>query len=139
MLRRLLAAALLTAVVAPPAALAQAPGEDWTYVRKDAFKHYACRTKESDGDYTVRTATFDNGKQDAVDQGIGAYTAIARGSDKNVVTHRTSAAWSGHYVRTTLRNTRLTDHLWMQGAYYGPSDPWSDGFAVKKLVRCDPR
>jgi len=55
------------------------------------------------------------------------------------VTHRTSAAWSGHYVRTTLRNTRLTDHLWMQGAYYGPSDPWSDGLAVKKLVRCDPR
>ena len=39
----------------------------------------------------------------------------------------------------TLRNGRLTDRLWMQGAYYGPADPWSDGFAVKKLVRCDPR
>ena len=139
MLRRLLAAALLTAVVAPPAALAQAPGEDWTYVRKDLYKHYACRTKEADGDYTVRTATFDNGKQDAVDQGIGAYTAIARGSNKNVVTRRTSTAWSGNYVRTTLRNTRLTDRLWMQGAYYGPPEPWSDGFTVKRLVRCDPR
>ncbi len=85
MLRRLLAAALLTALVAPPAALAQAPAGDWTLVRKDAFKHYACRTKEKDGDYTVRTSTFDNGEQDAVDQGIGAYTAIARGSNKNVV------------------------------------------------------
>ena len=82
MLRRLLAAALLAAVIAPPAALAQAPDGDWTLVRKDAFKHYACRTKEKDGDYTVRTATFDNGKQDAVDQGIGAYTAIARGSEQ---------------------------------------------------------
>ena len=82
---------------------------------KDAFKHYACRTKEADGDYTVRTATFDNGKQDAFDQGIGAYTAIARRSADNVVTHRTSAAWSSHYVRTTVvADARLTDRLWMQ-------------------------
>jgi hypothetical protein len=139
MLRRLLIAALLAAVVAPPAASAQAPGGDWTSVRKDAFKHYACRTKEKDGEYTVRTATFDNGDQKAIDAGIGAYTALARGSNKNVVTQRTSTDWSDHYVRTTLRNARLTDRLWMQGAYYGPADPWSDGFGVKKLVRCDPR
>jgi len=139
MLLRLLVAALLAAVVAPPAASAQAPSGDWTSVRKDAFKHYACRTKEKDGEYTVRTATFDNGDQKAIDAGIGAYTALARGSNKNVVTHRTSTDWSDHYVRTTLRNARLTDRLWMQGAYYGPADPWSDGFGVKKLVRCDPR
>jgi hypothetical protein len=139
MLRRLLAAALLTAVVAPPVASAQAPGGDWTSVRKDAFKHYACRTKEKDGEYTVRTATFDNGDQKAIDAGIGAYTAIARSSNKNLVAERTSTSWSDHYVRTNLRNARLTDRLWMQGAYYGPADPWSDGFAVKKLVRCDPR
>src|SRR3954452_11531868 len=99
MFSRILAAALLTAVLVPSAALAQAPSGDWTSVRKDAFKHYACRTKDKDGDYTIRTATFDDGKQDAVDDGIGAYTALARGSNKNVVTQRTSTSWSGHYVR----------------------------------------
>ena len=56
-----------------------------------------------------------------------------------VVTHRNSKDWSGHYARTTLRNVRSSDRLWMQGAYYGPVEPWSDGFAVSKLKRCDPR
>jgi hypothetical protein len=138
MLRVLLAAVVLTAaVVSPSTASAQAPGDAdyWSFIRKDAFKHYACKSKEKDDDYTVRTATFDNGK----DTEPGVYTAIARGSNKNVVTHRNSKTWSAHYARTTLRNVRSTDRLWMQGAYYGPVDPWSDGFAVSKLKRCDPR
>ena len=125
---------LLVAALAAPA---QPPGDAdyWSRVRTDAFTHYACKTKEKDGEYTVRTASYDNGK----DTEPGVYTAIARGSNKNVVTHRTTHAWSGHHARTTLRNVRSGDRLWMQGAYYGPVEPWSDGFAVSKLKRCDPR
>ena len=26
-----------------------------------------------------------------------------------------------------------------QGAYYGPTEPWSDGIRIERLVRCDPR
>ena len=37
------------------------------------------------------------------------------------------------YVRTTLRGAENSD---MQGAYYGPAAPWSDGFAVRRLTRC---
>ena len=76
----LLVAALLTVALASP------PGDAdyWTYVRKDAFKHYACKTKEKDGEYTVRTAAYDNGNNTEP----GVYTAIARGSNKNVVTLR---------------------------------------------------
>jgi len=133
--RAALAAVLLPALAAPAVAGAKPPPGDWTLVRKDAFKHYACRTKEKDGDYTVRTASFDNGNETEP----GVYTAIARGSNKNVVTYRTSKTWSAHYARTTLRNVHSTDRLWMQGAYYGPVDPWSDGFTVSKLKRCDPR
>ena len=125
---------LLVAALAAPAA---PPGDAdyWSRVNKDAFTHYTCKTRAKDGDYTVRTASFDNGKNTEP----GVYTAIARGSNKNVVASRNSKSWSAHYARTTLRNVRSTDRLWMQGAYYGPVDPWSDGFAVSKLKRCDPR
>jgi hypothetical protein len=44
-----------------------------------------------------------------------------------------------HYACKTLRNVRSSERLRMQGAYSGPAQPWSDGFAVSKLKRCDPR
>jgi hypothetical protein len=127
----LLAAAFVTVALASP------PGDSdyWTRVNKDAYTHYACKTREKDREYTIRTASFDNGK----DTEPGVYTAVARGSNQNVVTWRNSKKWSGHHAHTTLRNVRSGDRLWMQGAYYGPAAPWSDGFAVSKLKRCDPR
>ncbi len=44
--------------------------------------------------------------------------------------------WNGGYARTVLRDARLTDRLWMQIAVYGPAEPWSDGFTVRRLKRC---
>ena len=134
---RLLLVTLALFCVAPTAALAQAPAGDWTYIRKDAFKHYACKDKADGGRWTVKTATYLNGDDVAVKEGIGAYTAIARSSDDNVVARKTSTAWKGGYIRTTLRGAESSDRLWMQGAYYGPSEPWSDGFTVRRLDRCD--
>jgi hypothetical protein len=134
---RLLLATLAFVCLAPAAALAQAPDGDWTYIRKDHFKHYACKQKAEGGAWTVKTATYLNGDDVAVKEGIGAYTAIARGSNDNVVTSKTSTAWKGGYIRTTLRGAESTDRLWMQGAYYGPAEPWSDGFTVRRLDRCD--
>jgi hypothetical protein len=135
---RLLLATLACFCLAPAAvAAAQAPDGDWSYIRKDAFKHYACKQKAEGGGWTVKTATYLNGDKVAVKEGIGAYTAIARGSNDDVVAKKTSTAWKGDYVRTTLRGAESSDRLWMQGAYYGPSEPWSDGFTVRRLDRCD--
>jgi hypothetical protein len=132
---------LLLAIIAffclAPAAFAQAPDGEWSYIRKDAFKHYACKQKADGGHWTVKTATYLNGDKVAVKEGIGAYTAIARDSNDNVVAKKTSTAWKGDYVRTTLKGAEASDRLWMQGAYYGPSEPWSDGFTVRRLDRCD--
>ena len=104
-LARLTAAAtvIAAACIAPAAASAQAPAGDWTFIRKDAFRHYACKDKAEKGRWNVKTATYFNGKDDAVEMGIGAYAAIARGSNKNLVTSRDSAAWKGGYIRFTLR------------------------------------
>jgi hypothetical protein len=133
---RLLLATLALFCLAPAAAFAQAPDGDWTYIRKDAFKHYACKDKAEGGRWTVKTATYLNGDKVAVKEGIGAYTTIARGSNDNLVASKTSKAWKGGYIRTTLRNAESSDRLWMQGAYYGPAEPWSDGFTVRRLDRC---
>ncbi len=131
------ATVLVAACIAPAAASAQAPAGDWTFVRKDAFRHYACKDKAEKGRWNVKTATYFNGKDDAVEMGIGAYAAIARGSNKNLVASRDSSAWKGGYIRFTLRGVAESDRLWMQGSYYGPSEPWSDGFTVRRLDRCD--
>ena len=144
MLRRLLAAVVLTAAVVPPsAASAQAPGDAdyWSYIRKDAFKHYACRTKEKDGDYTVRTASFDNGNAGRGRPGIGVYTAIARGSEQErrdpPDARRRGAA---HYARDDAAQHALRPTgSGCRAPTTARSDPWSDGFTVNKLVRCDPR
>ena len=135
--KRLLAAAFAAALLCPTtAATANPPDGDWTYIRKDHFKHYACKQKGKDG-FTVKTATFLNGDAKAIELGIGAYTALARSSNKRLIDERTSTAWRNDYVRTTLRGAEASDRLWMQGAYYGPAAPWSDGFSVRRLTRCD--
>jgi hypothetical protein len=135
-IKRLLVALAAAILVGPAAtAVANPPDGDWTYVRKDHFKHYACKQKGKSG-YTVKTATFLNGDARAVELGIGAYTALARSSNKRLVDERTSTAWRNDYVRTTLRGAAQSDRLWMQGAYYGPPEPWSDGFSVRRLKRC---
>ena len=135
--KRLLTAAFTAALLCPTtAAMGNPPDGDWTYIRKDHFKHYACKQKGKDG-FTVKTATFLNGDAKAIELGIGAYTALARSSNKRLIDERTSTAWRNDYVRTTLRGAEASDRLWMQGAYYGPAEPWSDGFSVRRLTRCD--
>lgn len=137
MTKRLLAAAATAVLLSSAAtAVANPPDGDWTYIRKDHFKHYACKKKAKGGGFTIKTATYLNGDTQAIELGIGAYTVLARSSNKRLVDERTSTAWRNDYVRTTLRDAESSDRLWMQGAYYGPAAPWSDGFSVRRLKRC---
>lgn len=131
----LLLSAVALAVLAAPAA-ARPPAGDWTFLRKDAFRHYACKVAERGGTFRVRTATFINGSDDARQHRIGAYSALARGSNRNVVTWRNSTDWRGSYIQLTLRGARADDRLWVQGSYYGPAEPWSDGVRVAAITRC---
>ena len=136
MLRRLLAFTLLAVCLPVPAAVAEAPQGDWTFVRKDAFRHYACRY-EVKGHWNVRTATdWGERRAEVLANKTMSYAALARGSNKDVPVEAYSKGWSGGYARTVLRDARLTDRLWVQIATYGPPQPWSDGFAVKRLARC---
>jgi hypothetical protein len=135
MTRRLLLAAAAALLLAPATAAANPPAGDWTYLRKDHFKHYACKQKGKTG-ITVKTATFLNGDTKAVELGIGAYATIARGSNKKLIDSRTSDAWRNDYIRTTLRGAESSDRVWVQGAYYGPAEPWSDGVTVRRLANC---
>lgn len=135
MTSRLIAALVAALLLAPATAAASPPAGDWTYLRKDAFKHYACKQKGKEG-WTVRTATYLNGDTKAIANEIGAYAALARSSNTRLIDERTSTAWRNEYVRTTLRGAEATDRLWVQGAYYGPAEPWSDGFPVRRLTRC---
>jgi hypothetical protein len=108
-------------------------------VRKDAFKHYACKSPGMGDTVKLRLATWFDGDDEAVGQGIGLYAAVARGSNGNLVAERSLTDWSGGYIRTTVKGVRTSDRLWMQGAYYGPAEPWSDGRRVTRITRCDPR
>jgi hypothetical protein len=135
--RRLLAllvSAVALAVLAQPAA-ARPPAGDWTFLRKDAFRHYACKIAERGGDFRIRTASHVNGRDDAPGKGIGVWAALARGRGA-LGADRTSTAWRGGYIQMTLRGARNIDRLWMQGAYYGPTRPWSDGEPVANITRC---
>ncbi|ADB52270.1 hypothetical protein [Conexibacter woesei] len=135
--RRLLAlllSAAVLAVLAQPAA-GRPPAGDWTFLRKDAFRHYACTVVERGGQLRIRTATFINGSDDARRHGIGVYAALARGGGA-VVASRTDTDWRGQYIQMTLRGARPGDRLWMQGSYYGPARPWADGFRVAAITRC---
>lgn len=137
MLLRRAALLVLTAVCLPvPVAAAEAPKGDWTFIRQDGYRHYACRDKVK-GDWVVRTATSWGNRRDDVEKyELQTYTALARGSNENVPEQANGKTWSGGYARTVLRDARLTDRLWMQIAVYGPAEPWSDGFTVRRLKRC---
>jgi len=135
--RRLLAllvSAVALAVLAQSAA-ARPPAGDWTFLRKDAFRHYACKVAERGGTWRIRTATFVNGSDDARQHRIGAYAVIARGRGATGAS-RTDTDWRGAYIQMTLRGARAGDRLWVQGAYYGPARPWADGFRVAAITRC---
>jgi hypothetical protein len=121
--------AVLLGTLAAPALAAPPPG-DWTFIRKDRLTHYACKAKTKADGWRVRTAS--TGK----DRDVGVYAAIARGSNRNLVSERSVERWERGYVRTTLRGARSSDRLWVQGAYYGPAEPWSDGFRVSRIKRC---
>jgi hypothetical protein len=141
MSRRILPAVLLLLVTAaaPATAAAGPPPGDWTFVRKDAFRHYACKQPSKGNAVQVRVASWLNGKDDAAAQNIGQYAAVARGSDDNVVRERTITEWQGGYIQTVFKGVRESDRVWIQGSYYGPPSPWSGGFRIGRLVRCDPR
>ena len=99
----------------PLSAASDPPGGDWTLVRKDQFKHYACKQSgERRGRWRIKTATWFNHSDAA--RYAGVYVALARGSNRNVVAERTSDNWSGGYIRLFLSGARLSDRLWMQGA-----------------------
>lgn len=140
--RRLLITALsaiMLSLATASIAAARPPDGDWTFLRKDAFRHYACKApdRSDKGAWTIRTASFINGREDAREHGIGVGASLARGSNDNVVVNRTTERWRGDYIRLTLRGARGDDRVWVQGAYYGPTDPWSDGTRVSVLTRCD--
>ena len=66
----------------------------------------------------------------------GNYFRTSLGSDYPIIELKYSKGWSGGYARTVLKDARLTDRLWVQIATYGPSQPWTDGFSVKRLTVC---
>jgi hypothetical protein len=135
--RRALLVAFITACLPASTAAAQAPQGDWTRVNDDGFKHYACRYKVK-GQWNVRTATSWGDKKDDVEKyGFDTYAALARGSNKNVAEAANSKNWNGGYARTLLRDAKLTDRLWVQLATYGPAEPWSDGFSVRRITLCN--
>jgi hypothetical protein len=137
MTRRIAALTLGLFLLSVAPALAQPPAGDWTYLRKDRFKHYACKEKGSaKGKWRIRTSTFINGNEDAIGYGIGAYAALARGGNKKLAAQRDSANWRDGYIFMSMRGAESGDRLWVQGAYYGPAEPWSDGRSVRRITRC---
>jgi hypothetical protein len=135
-IRALFATLVLAIAVAAPAA-ANPPDGNWTFVRKDAFKHYACKAKGAkEGRWKVKTVTWFNNRAEAIEERIGVYGTVVRGGNKNEVTSRDVRDWEGGYIRLVLRGAEESDRLWIQGSYYGPPEPWSDGFRVERLKRC---
>jgi hypothetical protein len=132
--RALLALAVAAATLDAPAgsAAAQPPG-NWTLVNEDGFHHYACKQKLKAGGLGLKTATRYNGREP---DDIGVYAALARGSNRNLAAERTSNDRENGWIRLFIRGARDSDRLWMQAAAYGPASPWSDGFPVRRIVRC---
>jgi hypothetical protein len=130
--RRLSLFLLVLALSVAGPAMAKPPSGDWTLVHKDAYKHYACKLKGKGGFWRLKTATDRNGENPE----YGVYVAVARGGNRRLPIERTSKNWNNGYIRLFLRGVLASDRLWMQGAYYGPTEPWSDGFPVRRIVRC---
>lgn len=116
------------------------PSGNWTFVRSDAFLHYACKVPMSGGYgpvYRIHTLTWYNGRQDALDYGIGVYAATTRYGNDNVIDQKTNTGWLYGFNGNELwASAWYPDRLWMQGSYYGPSARWDDGFPVAWLTNC---
>lgn len=134
----LAAIALATSGLALPQVAGARPSGSWEYVRGDAFRHYACRERHrSDGPWWVRTVSeLTSRSQDAPAHGIGVWAVVTRRSDDNRVASKTPDRWRDGEIRTVLRGAGANDRLWMQGSYYGPTEPWKDGVRVGGLPRC---
>jgi hypothetical protein len=124
------ALATLAAGAAPSAA--QPPG-DRTLVNEDGFRHYACKQKLKAGGWGLKTAARYN---KSAPRDVGVYAALARGSNRNLAAERTSNNRENGWIRLFIRGARQSDRLWMQAAAYGPAALWSDGFPVRRIVRC---
>jgi hypothetical protein len=124
------ALATLAAGAAPSAA--QPPG-DRTLVNEDGFRHYACKQKLKAGGWGLKTAARYN---KSAPRDVGVYAALARGSNRNLAAERTSNNRENGWIRLFIRGARQSDRLWMQAAAYGPPAPCSDGFPVRRIVRC---
>ena len=127
-----LAVALAALVATAGPAAAQPPG-DWTLVNEDGFQHYACKQKLKAGGWGLKTATRYN---KSAPRDVGVYAALARGSNRNLAAERTSNDRDNGWIRLFIRGARESDRLWMQAAAYGPAAPWSDGFPLRRIVRC---
>ena len=133
----LAALALLILVVTAGTATAKPPpNADWTYLRKDAYVHYACKTWDARRGLQVRTATWWNGNRSGLRHKIGAYAAAARSSNRRLARSSDSNQWKRGYLRMRLVKLRRTDRIWVQGSYYGPPAPWSDGVKVQRIRAC---
>ncbi len=133
-MRVLLAAVLLALVAAAPAA-ARPPVGDWTSIRNDSYKHYACLKDGKGAGFTIRTASWFNGNSEMVGE-FSANATVTRGSNTNTVARRTTNHWVEGYAFMTLRGVRGTDRLWMQSDGYGPSPMWTKGKPVRSITDC---
>jgi hypothetical protein len=122
------------------ASAAAPPGGNWTFVRQDAYVHYACKIPMSGAYgpvYLIKTASWYNGNSAAVSQGIGVYAATSRYSDAAIVDQVSNPSWLYGFNGNQLwASAWYPDRLWIQGAYYGPASPWTNGFPVAWLVNC---
>ena len=135
LVRRALLFALIIACVPVPTALAQAPKGDWTYVRKDPFRHYACRDRVK-GEWIVRTATsWGDKRDDVIKNEFQTYASLARGSDENVADEANSKSWNGGYARRCCATRGYRPAVGPVAAY-GPPAPWTNGYTVRRLDLC---
>jgi hypothetical protein len=122
------------------ASAAAPPGGNWTYIRSDGYAHYACKIPMSGAYgpvYRIKTASWYDGDSTAVALGIGVYVAVARYSDSAIVDQVTNTNWLyGFNGNEVWASAWYPDRLWIQAAYYGPPQPWTEGYPVAWLVNC---
>ncbi len=139
MSRRLLITALLICLVgaAVPSPVAAAPPDgNWTFIRDDGYRHWACKVRENVVDpWRIRTATWWDGER-ARRLGIPVYAAVVRGGKENIVDRSSSDGWRNGWVRMRLLGAYPADRLWMQLAAYGPPPAWRKGVPVRRITRC---
>lgn len=114
------------------------PGGNWTFVRGDAYLHYACKEPIPSSPYgalyRVHTATWHN---DAWTE-PGVWAVITRNRNDNVIHDVNQTGWLYGFAGThsLLASAILPDRLWIQGSYYGPVQPWNGGTPVASLATC---